>query len=66
MCTSSYMKIFLSQGLGMGIGLGLTFIPTVSVPVHHFRLHKGLATGVVLSGTSFGGLIFPISMYDLV
>ncbi|KAJ3804240.1 MFS general substrate transporter [Lentinula aff. lateritia] len=57
-----YYQIFLSQGLGMGIGLGLTFIPTISITVHHFHRRRGLASGIALSGSSIGGMIFPISM----
>jgi hypothetical protein len=46
----------------MGVGLGFTFVPTVSVTVHHFKRRRALATGVALSGSSTGAVIFPISM----
>lgn len=55
------IKVFLSQGLGMGIGLGLTFVPTTSVTVRHFKRRRALASGVALSGSSAGALVFPIS-----
>ncbi|KAJ7461837.1 MFS general substrate transporter [Mycena galericulata] len=48
------------QGVGMGIGLGFTFVPTVSITVHHFAKRRGLASGVALSGSSVGATVFPI------
>lgn len=56
-----YFEVFLSQGVGMGLGLGLVFVPTISVVVHHFRQSKVMATGVVMSGSSLGAVVFPIS-----
>lgn len=56
-----YYQVFLSQGVGMGIGVGLTFTPTMSNIAHKFYERKALATGIVLSGSSAGALIFPIS-----
>lgn len=56
-----YIEVFLSQGVGMGLGLGLSFVPAVSVIVHHYRRSKVLVTGIVLSGSSLGAVIFPIS-----
>ncbi|KAJ7741262.1 MFS general substrate transporter [Mycena metata] len=49
------------QGVGMGLGLGLTFVPTVSINVHHFKRRRGLAAGIGLSGSSVGATVFPIS-----
>ncbi|KAJ7213839.1 MFS general substrate transporter [Mycena pura] len=49
------------QGVGIGIGLGLTFVPTVSINVHHFKRRRGLAAGIGLSGSSVGATVFPIS-----
>ncbi|KAJ7160288.1 MFS general substrate transporter [Mycena filopes] len=55
-----YYQASYAQGLGMGIGLGLTFVPTVSITAHHFAKRRSLATGIVMSGSSVGGTIFPI------
>ncbi|PPQ79082.1 hypothetical protein CVT25_002307 [Psilocybe cyanescens] len=56
-----YYQVFLSQGIGMGFGLGLTFVPTFGVLNHHFRRRKALVTGIALTGTSMGAVVFPIS-----
>jgi MFS family permease len=56
-----YYQIFLSQGVGMGIGVGFTFTPTLSNISHQFYERKALAVGIILSGSSVGAMIFPIS-----
>ncbi|KAJ7108854.1 MFS general substrate transporter [Mycena crocata] len=61
-----YYQIFLSQGVGMGIGLGATFVPSISITVHHFSKRRGLASGVALSGSSVGATVFPIMLNHLI
>ncbi|KAG6837379.1 hypothetical protein H0H93_010537 [Arthromyces matolae] len=56
-----YYQVFLAQGVGMGIGLGLTFVPSLSILVMHFDRRKSLASGIALSGSSIGAVVFPIS-----
>ncbi|KAF9539781.1 MFS general substrate transporter [Agrocybe pediades] len=60
-----YIPLFLSQGIGMGIGLGLTFIPSVSVVIHHFRQRRAFATGIVTSGSTIGAVVYPIMINKL-
>ncbi|KAJ6460319.1 MFS general substrate transporter [Mycena sanguinolenta] len=55
-----YYQIFLAQGLGMGIGLGLTYLPSVSIVMHHFKRHSWLVSGIVMSGASVGSTVFPL------
>jgi len=60
-----YYQVFLSQGIGMGIGLGLTFLPSISIVSHHFKTRRALATGIVVTGASAGGILFPIMLNRL-
>jgi len=60
-----YYQIFLSQGVGMGLALGLTFIPTVSITTHHFSKRRALASGISLSGSAVGAIVFPIMLNQL-
>ena|ERR1700722_16942559 len=60
-----YTQAFLSQGLGMGIGQGMLFLPALTIVNHHFRRRKALATGIVVTGASAGGIIFPIMLEKL-
>ncbi|TFK41529.1 MFS general substrate transporter [Crucibulum laeve] len=60
-----YYQLYLSQGLGMGIGAGLLCVPALAVQAHHWRSHRALAQGIVITGSSIGGIIFPIMLNRL-
>lgn len=45
----------------MGVGMGLVFVPSSTIAMAHFRRWRGLALGIVMSGGSFGGMVFPLS-----
>ncbi|KAF7289331.1 MFS general substrate transporter [Mycena indigotica] len=62
---NQYYQIFLAQGVGMGLGVGLIFLPSLSIVVHHFKRHRGLASGIIMSGTSVGATLFPIMLNHL-
>ncbi|THU98498.1 MFS general substrate transporter [Dendrothele bispora CBS 962.96] len=60
-----YYQIYLAQGLGMGIGAGLLYVPAVALQSHHWRRRRALAMGIVVTGSSIGGIIFPIMLNQL-
>ncbi|KAI0311929.1 MFS general substrate transporter [Amylostereum chailletii] len=60
-----YYQVFLSQGLGMGIGAGLLYTPAVAIQAHHWRMRRALAMGIVITGSSTGGIFFPIMLNRL-
>ena len=55
-----FYQIFLTQGVGVGISLGFLFLPSVSVISHHFEQKRALGMGIAASGSSCGGIVFPI------
>jgi len=61
-----YYQIFLAQGLGIGIGLGLLFLPAFAIQSHHWTHRRAFAMGIVISGSSFGGIVYPIMMNQLI
>ena len=61
----TYWQIFLAQGLCGGLGHGLLFCPTVSLISTYFSRKRALAMTVVLSGSSTGGIIFPLIAQQL-
>ncbi|KAF4588805.1 hypothetical protein EYR40_010360 [Pleurotus pulmonarius] len=63
--TSAYYQVYLSQGIGLGIGAGLLYVPAVAVQAHHWIRHRAFAMGVVVTGSSLGGIIFPIMLNQL-
>jgi MCP family monocarboxylic acid transporter-like MFS transporter 10 len=55
-----FYQIFLTQGVGVGLSLGFLFLPALSILSHHFTRKQTLAMGLVASGSSSGGIVFPI------
>lgn len=61
-----YWQALLSQAFCVGIGAGLLFVPTVSLIPTWFSTHMGLAIGIASSGSSLGGVIYPIVLNRLI
>lgn len=51
-------QFILTQGVLLGFGTCLTYIPAVTVAPGWFRERRGLAMGIVLSGTGIGGALW--------
>ncbi|KAJ6167157.1 hypothetical protein N7470_002604 [Penicillium chermesinum] len=60
-----FWQVLLSQAFCIGIGGGLLFTPTVSLLPTYFSSRMGLAVGIASSGSSLGGIIYPIVLYRL-
>ncbi|KAF2099281.1 monocarboxylate permease-like protein, mch4 [Rhizodiscina lignyota] len=65
LCTE-YWQALLAQAFCVGIGAGLLFVPTVSLIPTWFSTRIGLAIGIASSGSSLGGVIYPIVLYRLI
>lgn len=63
---SEFWQIFLAQGIGLGIAQGIVFNMAISAPTHHFNRRRGLAMGIMASGSSTGGTVFPILVRELI
>lgn len=59
-------QVILSQGVCVGIGGACLFIPGVAILPTYFRKRLGLAVGLAASGSSMGGVIYPIVFYKLI
>ncbi|KAF8598020.1 MFS general substrate transporter [Ceratobasidium sp. AG-I] len=59
---NQYYQVFLPQAIGLGISFGLLFLPSIGVISHHFAKRRALAMGIVTSGSSCGGIVFPIML----
>ncbi|KAL2072059.1 hypothetical protein VTL71DRAFT_11402 [Oculimacula yallundae] len=57
-----YYQFFLAQGLVLGIGMAFVVLPSMAVVPRYFTKHRGLAMGIVVSGSSIGGVIWPIAL----
>lgn len=64
--SKTYWQVLLAQGFCVGIGAGCLFVPCVSVLPTYWSTKLGLAVGLAVSGSSLGGIIYPIVLYRLV
>lgn len=57
---SQYVWEFaLTQGLLVGLGTCMAYVPTMSVAPTWFDKRRGLAMGIIISGSACGGMIWP-------
>ncbi|QRV99536.1 transporter MCH4 [Ceratobasidium sp. AG-Ba] len=63
---NEYYQVFLPQAIGLGLSQGLLFLPSVGVISHHFKKRRSLAMGIVLTGSSCGGIIFPVMLNNII
>ncbi|EKG13701.1 Major facilitator superfamily [Macrophomina phaseolina MS6] len=59
LCTK-YWQVVLAQGIAVGLGSGCLFIPSVAIVSTYFTTKKSFATGIAASGSSLGGVLYPI------
>jgi MFS family permease len=62
----TYWEVLLVQGFVIGIGAGCLYVPAVAIMPTYFTTKLGLALGVAASGSSTGGIIYPIMFYKLI
>ncbi|KAL4917996.1 major facilitator superfamily domain-containing protein [Aspergillus aurantiobrunneus] len=56
----------LTQGVLLGIGTCLAYVPTMSVAPTWFDKRRGLAMGVIISGSAVGGMIWPPALRAMI
>jgi len=62
----AYYQVFLSQAVGQGMAMGTLFLPAMAVVGHHFQKRRALAMGLAVTGSSTGGIIFPILINNVI
>lgn len=62
---SEYWQLILCQGVCVGLGAGCLFVPSVALLPQYFKEKRGLANGIAASGSSIGGVVYPI-LFDQV
>ncbi|KUJ10775.1 MFS monocarboxylate transporter-like protein [Mollisia scopiformis] len=63
--SKSYATLFLTQGFLFGLGCAITILPAFATVPRWFVKGRGLAMGIVVSGSSLGGVIWPIVLRRL-
>ncbi|KAJ5108444.1 Major facilitator superfamily domain general substrate transporter [Penicillium angulare] len=57
-----YYQFMLAQGVLGGVSSGMLFAPVMTCVSHYFQKRRAAALGVVVAGSSIGGVIFPIAL----
>ncbi|KAL4898249.1 major facilitator superfamily domain-containing protein [Aspergillus ambiguus] len=63
--SSKFWHLILAQGVCIGLAAGCLFVPSVALLPQYFRKRRGLANGIAASGSSIGGVIYPIMFNQL-
>lgn len=58
-------QVFLTQGLLIGFGMGICCFTAFAIPQQWFKNKRALAVGIVASGSSVGGMLWPIAVSRL-
>ena len=64
--SKEYYQVLLSQGVCSSMGVCAIFQPCMNVIPSWFNKKRGAAYGIVASGSSLGGVIFPIMVSRLI
>ncbi|KAK7915045.1 major facilitator superfamily transporter [Apiospora marii] len=63
--STEYYQILLSQGVCSAIGVSAIFLPALACVSGWFSKRRGLAFGVLSTGSSLGGVVFPLIISNL-
>jgi MFS family permease len=63
---TKYYQFILAQGLCVGAGMACFLIPSVAIPATWFHKRRGLALGIITTGSTVGGVIYPIVLFKTV
>lgn len=64
--SSQYYQFLLSQGVCSAIGVAIVFLSAISAVTGWFHKRRGLAFGILSTGSSLGGVVFPIMLNRLI
>ncbi|EER28670.1 Major Facilitator Superfamily protein [Coccidioides posadasii C735 delta SOWgp] len=60
-----YYQFILAQGLTLGVSNAFLLTPAMTTVSHLFDKYRGTATGIMIAGSSIGGIIWPIMLDQL-
>ncbi|KAK4228110.1 major facilitator superfamily domain-containing protein [Podospora fimiseda] len=62
---STYWQLMLAQGVMGGLSASLITVPSFALVSQYFENNRAAALGIVVSGSSIGGIVFPITLSNL-
>lgn len=63
--STHYWHFMLSQAVCIGVGAGFLVVPSLALIPQYFLNKRAIATGIVTSGSSVGGVIYPLIFQSL-
>ncbi|CAG7561204.1 unnamed protein product [Fusarium equiseti] len=63
--STSYWHLMITQGIVTGIGGGIIFAPSLALVATYFEKRRGIAIGLVTTGNSLGGTVYPLVVRTL-
>lgn len=64
--TTDLWQLFITQGLLFGMGGGIIYLSGMTVVMQWFKKRRAMAMGIVSSGSSLGGVYWPIAIRRLI
>jgi MFS family permease len=64
--STEFYQVFLAQGVCTGIGTCCMFVPSVAVVAPYFSKKRSFAIGIMATGSSLGGVVYPIMVRQLI
>lgn len=61
----TFWKVLLAQSFCVGIGAGLLFVPSIAILSTYFTTKLPFVVGIAASGSSIGGVVYPIMIHIL-
>src|SRR4051794_30041645 len=58
----TFWQFLLAQGIMGGMSMGICMGPAMAATGQYFQKKRGAAMGLAISGSSLGGIIFPIAL----
>ncbi|KAK0727802.1 putative monocarboxylate permease [Lasiosphaeria miniovina] len=62
---NEYWQVILAQGVVVGIGAGMIFIPSIQIVGTYFSTRRSTAMGLAATGSSIGGIVYPVVLKRL-
>lgn len=63
--STTYYQVFLAQGVCTALGASAVLYGTLGALATWWKVRKGFAYGIVTSGSSIGGIVFPVMVNRL-
>ncbi|CAN6606345.1 probable transporter Mch2p [Trichomonascus vanleenenianus] len=63
---TEWYQVFLAQGVCAGLGCSCTFVSALSIIAPYFTTKRATALGIMATGSSVGGVVYPIIVQNLI